>query len=94
MTKLQTFYVYSNRLSGNPLQADLFWNNTNLLFLDLFNNSFTVTISTRVGELTSLLQVFLGANSFSGTIPTQIGLLANQISWRVPFQRNCYNSPE
>jgi Leucine-rich repeat (LRR) protein len=82
LTALKYVGLRHNSISGPRLRDcyDLFWNNTNLLFLDLFNNSFTGTISTLVGELTSLLQVFFGANSFSGTIPTQIGLLANLVS--------------
>ena len=40
-------------------------------------NSFTGTLSSRIGQMTNLISFFAHDNEFSGSIPTQLGTMSN-----------------
>lgn len=70
-THTARFLMHHNQITG-PI-PEFVWENTNLFELDLEENQFTGTISTKLGQLATSLQVLqLGGNQFVGQIPNEI----------------------
>ncbi len=50
------------------------YNLTNLVFLFLYENSFSGSISNKIGDLTALITLSFYGNPFTGTVPSSLGL--------------------
>ncbi|XP_026380196.1 probable leucine-rich repeat receptor-like protein kinase At1g35710 [Papaver somniferum] len=78
LIQLTELGVSSNQLSGE-IQPYLLSNWTQLISLQLQNNSFTGTIPNEVGLLRNLNLLYMYKNKLSGPIPSEIGNLSNLI---------------
>ncbi|KAM7262594.1 hypothetical protein ACFE04_000277 [Oxalis oulophora] len=90
-------HIYEVRLSQNKLQGtlrDFFYNiSSNIVILDLCNNSLTGFIPHSISRLSMLSFLFLNDNNLEGEVPTQmckldklclINLSHNNLSGRIP----------
>ena len=59
----------------------------NVLQINLSYNNLTGNISTEIGQLTNLTDLYLGGNQLSGSIPTEIGQLSNLSYLKIEYNR-------
>lgn len=80
LCNLRELYMESNNFSGEifgPLGDSQSCIQNNLVYLDIFNNSFSGILPNNLGEFKSLELLNLCQNAFSGPIPVSIGQLSN-----------------
>ncbi|KAG5514647.1 hypothetical protein RHGRI_035895 [Rhododendron griersonianum] len=85
LKRISELGLSANFFSGEILPY-FFANWTQLISLQLQNNSFTGNISSEIGQLTQLNYLFLYNNHFSGSIPLEIGDLKGLI--KLDLSRN------
>ena len=73
---MQNLQLEVNMLTG-PIPDEIYKLMTDLERLYLWQNEFTGTIPTYVGQLTNMYDFDYGINQLTGTIPSEIGLLIN-----------------
>ncbi len=56
---------------------DSLYDLANLEDLNLYRNTFTGSISSKIGRLTKLKMLILAENKFNGTLPSALGLCQN-----------------
>lgn len=79
LTSLKTLVLYGDEMKG-PIPESLY-SLVNLTDLRIQRNSLNGTISTRIGNLVNMDDVFnVRANKLYGEIPTEIGKLTNLVS--------------
>ncbi|CAI0403440.1 unnamed protein product [Linum tenue] len=83
LTQLQFLDLGNNRFSGH-LPGALFTKLQSLTSLDISNNSFSGSIPPEIGNLTSLVDLYIGTNSFSGQLPPEIGALSRLENFIAP----------
>jgi hypothetical protein len=72
-----TFELYDilNSSVYKPYPNDFVYNFVSLEVVDLFNNSFSSSISPDIAQLTSIREIMIEQNYLTGTIPSEIALL-------------------
>jgi Leucine-rich repeat (LRR) protein len=76
LTKLKVFQLEGSDISGT-IANSLFETWQGVTYIGLFNNRLTGTLSTYIGMLSNVVNLYMHYNQFTGTIPTEVGLLTS-----------------
>ena len=74
LTNLEILRLESNNFHGSIKPVA---NAKNLRYVHLWSNYFSGPISSRIGQLSQVVELFLDDNEFTGFIPSELGSLSN-----------------
>jgi hypothetical protein len=72
---LREIQLYENRLQGDLPTS--FYNNRNLELMRVDFNELSGTLSSLIGQLTTLFDLRVNHNTFIGTLPVSLTILSN-----------------